>query len=437
MLSCIGSETDGTSILKEKTDSQNEVVPMEELQKEDVEPKIEEEVVEIEKVKNEETIEEILMLEEKEQKIEEEKLKGPLDWKVIRVFEDKVSKEHIKYQGELPEQLSYVIILSEKANLREKPTTESEILGKARQGQRLEVLELVENKEEDQWFKIKDKERELFVYKGIVRLREFRFDKAEEKIEELEEFIKLSNEKGEKISTINAYIPNPNNRNFLRNKDRYGNVQDQSAKGYYNKDKVYVPDGTIVAIEEELNGDYRVRKQGGDEPYLDVPKKMVSIKNEIKEMPKKVIVVDVENQNFTVYEKELEEWNLISYTYSKTGRESKLGFKTPRGDFAVLAAKKVMTYNDSKGKKQGYANYAIRFSGGGYIHGTPFDIDEKKDLEKFRIRKEATLGSYSGTRKCVRNTVDHAKFLFDWVVGTEVKEGNFQGIEEKVSVIVM
>lgn len=364
----------------------------------------------------------------------------PREWRVIRDFAHEVDPEHqvdLKYDGKLPEDLSYVIVLSARVNLRERPTTESDIMSKAYQGKRLKVLELVENNDGQEWYRIEDEGEELFVYKKIVALREFRFARMKEKIEELENFIEENLSLGRVVASVNAYIPNPDNEDLRRNTDKYGNVKDQTATGYYGETKVYVSDRTIVGIEEKIGKRYRIIKQGGEEPYLDVSVRRVDKRLKIEGMPRKVIVIDVKNQNLGVYEKNGNSWSLISYTYSKTGIESRLGFKTPRGSFIVPTAKNFMIYNDAYGEKQGYAEHAIRFSGGGYIHGTPFNLTEVDELEKYRRIKESTLGSYPGTRKCVRNTLEHAKFLFDWVVGGEIREGNVQGIKENVVVIVM
>ncbi len=46
-------------------------------------------------------------------------------------------------------------------------------------------------------------------------------------------------------------------------------------------------------------------------------------------------------------------------------------------------AKYIMPYNSEVGEKQGYARYAIRFSGGGYLHGTHLLTMKKMLIESF------------------------------------------------------
>ena len=46
------------------------------------------------------------------------------------------------------------------------------------------------------------------------------------------------------------------------------------------------------------------------------------------------------------------------------------------------------------------------------------------------------LGTYTGTRKCVRTSEGHAKFLFDWLVGSPNKDSNDQRLSEDAYFIV-
>ena len=99
-------------------------------------------------------------------------------------------------------------------------------------------------------------------------------------------------------------------------------------------------------------------------------------------------------------------------------------------------AKYVMPYNGEGGDKQGYARYAIRFSGGGYLHGTPINYDEEINKEFFMKQKETTLGTFTGTRKCIRTTEEHAKFLFDWMIKTPNKKQNEQRAQDNVMFVI-
>ena len=51
--------------------------------------------------------------------------------------------------------------------------------------------------------------------------------------------------------------------------------------------------------------------------------------------------------------KQTNEWELISYVYTKTGIDSELGYETPKGFFYCAVVKYVMPYTDETGQKAG------------------------------------------------------------------------------------
>ena len=63
-------------------------------------------------------------------------------------------------------------------------------------------------------------------------------------------------------------------------------------------------------------------------------------------------------------------------------------------------------------------------------------IDEEINKEFFLRQKEYTLGTTTGTRKCVRTSEGHAKFLFDWLVNSPNKDSNNQRLSEDAYFIV-
>lgn len=357
-----------------------------------------------------------------------------------QVFQEKISNNltfEKKYPGELPKILNYVFVKSSRINLREGPTTISTVISSAAHLDKLTLLEEVTNKQGTKWYKVLDKKnREVYVHSSVVEKRIFRFNTMVDNLNKLDTFINGELKKNRIISSIKAYVPNPNNTNFKRNEDKYGNSADQSALAYYENGQLFIPDSTIISIDKNnTNNLVKIRVPYAAENSISLNSSFISKPSKINKSPDKAIVIDTNNQNFGVFERKNNEWILISYVYSKTGSESRLGFKTPKGFFIVPSAKKIMTYNSEIGEKQGYAQYAIRFSGGGYIHSTPFNYDE--DEEATRGRKEDTLGTYAGTRKCVRNKEDHAKFLFNWVLNGKVSNENYQSVSENVAVIVM
>ncbi len=359
-----------------------------------------------------------------------------------KIFQEKISDNVTFkkiYPGKLPEFLNYVFVKSKVVNLREKPTTISTIISNAVYLDKLPLIEEVINKGNKKWYKVLDKQgREVYVHSGIVEKKIFRFNTMMVNLNKLDTFINSELKKNRVIASIQAYVPNPNNVDMKRKEDRYGNVADQSAVGYYDRGYLYIPDRTLISMEEgedENNGLAKIRVSYAGEYPIYVDKTFITKVPIISRPPDKAIVIDTNNQNFGVFERVAGDWVLVSYAYSKTGSESRLGFKTPKGFFTVPNAKKIMTYNSEIGEKQGYARYAIRFSGGGYIHATPFNYDD--DEETKRGWREGTLGTFPGTRKCVRNKEEHAKFLFDWVLNDKISSGNYQSANENIAVIVI
>ena len=263
----------------------------------------------------------------------------------------------------------------------------------------------------------------------------FRFEKALDKIKELEKFIVTEMDEGREIVSTNSYVPNPNNVNFKREKDKYGTSLDQNIVGYYGDERIFVPDRSILSILEKGKTTSKVKVASIKEPLV-IENKRISRNPKISKDFRKVIAIDIENQNMIVFEKNNYNWEVVSYVYSKTGIESELGFETPKGFFIAPMAKYIMPYNSEVGEKQGYARYAIRFSGGGYLHGTPINYEEETNREFFMRAKEKTLGTFTGTRKCIRTTEPHAKYLFEWMVKNPNKSRNEQVPSENVMFVI-
>lgn len=366
---------------------------------------------------------------------------GQPEWTTTAIYDNKIPENIIvneKYSGGHPQVLDYVFVRSRIANLRNLPTTTGKIVGKYSYDTKLKALEKVDYYG-NSWFFVEDsKGNRGYISANLVRKRTFRFQKAMDKIHELENFLKEQNGLGRELASTNSYIPNPNNQNFKREKDKYGTSLDQSSIGtsVIDNEEIYIPDRAILSIIEKGKTTSKVKVASIPEELI-VPNSAISRNPKVQTEFSKVIAIDVSNQNMMVFEKNNEKgWELISYVYSKTGIESKLGFETPKGFFIAPMAKYIMPYNSETGDKEGYARYAIRFSGGGYLHGTPINYDEDINKEFFMKQKERTLGTFTGTRKCIRTTEEHAKFLFDWIVSKPNNKRNEQRPDENVMFII-
>ena len=365
---------------------------------------------------------------------------GQNDWSTIAVYDNKIPDNIIineKYAGGHPKVLDYVFVRSRVANLRDLPSTKGKVVSKYYYNTKLIALEKIYDYG-NIWYHVRDaKGTEGYISGNLVRKRIFRFQKALDKIDELQKFIKTQEALGRKIASTNSYVPNPNNQNFKRQKDKYGTSLDQSIIGRAvgTNEEIYIPDRSILAIIEKGKTTSRVKVASIKEELI-ISNSSISTNPKVKDNFTKVVAIDVANQNMIVFEKNNGRWEVISYVYSKTGIESQLGFETPKGFYIAPMAKYVMPYNGEGGDKQGYARYAIRFSGGGYLHGTPINYDEEINKEFFMKQKETTLGTFTGTRKCIRTTEEHAKFLFDWMIKTPNKKQNEQRAQDNVMFVI-
>ena len=332
----------------------------------------------------------------------------------------------------------YIFIKARVSNLREKPDPNSQIVGKYTYDSKLKVLEKVKY-QGNVWYLAEDtKGTRGYIAASQTEKRDFRFQMALDKIYDLENFINKSLDEGATLMSVNTYVPNPSNVNPKRQKDKYGTSLDQNLLGISKKgEQIIIPDRSVVKVIEN-RGDKALVKALSIPEELEVSKEKLSAYPSIKKGFRKVVAIDIENQNFMVFEKskQTNEWDLISYVYTKTGIDSQLGYETPKGYFSVPVVKYVMPYTDETGQKAGSAKFAIRFCGGGYLHGTPINVQEEINKEFFLRQKEYTLGTTTGTRKCVRTSEGHAKFLFDWLVNSPNKDSNNQRLSEDAYFIV-
>lgn len=341
-----------------------------------------------------------------------------------------------------PEFLNYVYIKSVDAPIREDASVRSRELVRFPFNTKLKALERVVVGG-NEWYKVelidtKGRTREGYISARLVNFRTFRFEEMTSRIDKLEKFLKSEEAKGKELVSINTYVPNPSNSNLKRSKDKYGVSADQNAKSTYKGETLYIPDRSLLSIDSTSGNYANVNALSIKEKPLKVEKKVLSRYPKVDSNFRKVIAIDLQNENQGIFQKNSSgDWELISYSLNKTGIESTLGFETPKGYFIVPMAKYEMGYRDEYNKAAGIARYAIRFSGGGYIHGTPINYEEEINRDFFVRQKEDMLGTVEGTRKCIRNTEAHIKFLFDWVTNKKVnRKSNEQRPDENVMVIV-
>lgn len=206
-------------------------------------------------------------------------------------------------------------------------------------------------------------------------------------------------------------------------KDAYGQVSDtfgiersQSTPLYLLTDTItpfrYQYDGSLVKIlndKDSLSSFMSVQTFNFDGKW-NVPQKYVKLIND-SVIFTKVVFVDVTNQNITTLEKVDKEWLIRSMNPATTGVHKPPHMKeTPLGMYVIQEKKSKMFYLvDGTNEIAGFAPYANRFSGGGYIHGVPL-VNPNTTL----IEYSWSLGTIPRSHMCVRNATSHAKFIYDW-----------------------
>lgn len=366
-----------------------------------------------------------------------------INFDVLEVYENAIPQE-IKFSAKYhkhPEALNYVFLKTVSGNIRELPTIESDVIAKGNFNDKFKALEKVRYME-NIWYKIElPNGEEGYISGQLVEYRAFDFHNAVKGVESALEFVRNSKQAGEKLAVVDSYKPDPNSSSQKRERDKYGTTEDQSLVGFNSRgEKIFIPDRSIVKVLGKEGTGVRVKASSiPKEEYITVSgKNLLSNRDLSPNSINKAVVVDITNQNKVMLENIDGEWKIISYVYSKTGLESELGYETPKGHFIAAVSKEKMFYNDALGKEQGYAKHATRFSGGGYVHSTPLDNSERENLAYFSALKEATLGTYPGTRKCIRTTEEHAKFIREWVLGESFNPNlSEQSIRDNVLFVVM
>lgn len=170
----------------------------------------------------------------------------------------------------------------------------------------------------------------------------------------------------------------------------------------------YGRDGAYVSVISDSAGYYQVIPAtfGG---VWHVPKKYVKLIGPLS--IKKVIFVDRTNQNIATLEKDENTWLVRSMNPITTGaNRPPYQQPTPPGIYFIQRKLTEMLFlKDGSAEEGGFAPYAIRFTGGAYLHGVPVNYPNRESVEF-----SWTLGTTPKSHMCVRNATSHAKFMYDW-----------------------
>lgn len=201
---------------------------------------------------------------------------------------------------------------------------------------------------------------------------------------------------------------------YHRVADAYG-VQQYQGIPLYNLEDLTIPerysfDGALVKVLDQTDKDFVLVETVAFPGQWKVPTRYLYLIAPETAF-NKVIVIDRTNQNIATFDKQDEHWLVRSMNAATTGlRRPPHQMDTPLGIFVLQEKKRKMQYyKDGTTEMGGFAPYANRFSGGGYIHGIPVDLPRTREVET-----SSTLGTTPRSHKCVRNATSHALFIYNW-----------------------
>ncbi|WP_028857255.1 SH3 domain-containing protein [Psychrilyobacter atlanticus] len=394
----------------------------------------------------------------------------PVELKTLPLYQKK-----IEYTGELPP-VDYLFTNS-KVNIRSEASINGRILGRTKVKEKIEVLGRVNGdriRNNRLWYKVRYKNYSGYLHSSVIVKREFRFEEMAKRARNLDLFIAEAEVNNWSTERIIQYAPGSSEEEGTP-VDEYGNRGEQSIIGIYTnpsgKNSLrHLSDGRIIAIKGKVQGKDLIRIPDSMRKYRieSGNTRKINLDKGIN----RIIVIDLKNQNQGIFLKEDDVWQLISYSLITSGiNNNRDSYETPKGYFLVgNTVRQVIFPYEEKVKKEDLgegvveniteeglneddyevvkkysrANYGIRFSGGGYIHGIPLkdDIVEELGNEKaVKERKERaiiTLGTYKRSHKCVRSPEEHESFLYHDFVGYDPKyEGKWWRIpRQNVAVIV-
>jgi len=319
----------------------------------------------------------------------------------------------------------YFLVTAENGSeIRESPAPDAPVVAKAENLDKVSLLQRAEGKEfddSDMWyrvgFQIGDKIEEGYIHSNAGKPRNFRFDKMLDAINDLKQQVDqgelhfVSNYKNQ-----NGTPPQEGNAAI----DEYGYRVYHSAPAYEQADTAstyrYIPDGMLVRMLDE-NGEFyhvNVPTFGGDfyiqKQYIDTNVTLSQLNH--------IVVVDRNQQNQASFELNENVLSLVSYTLASTGIPGEFSYETTLGIYKAIQKRERFEYLKSGTQEiAGYAPFALRFTGGAYIHGVPVAYEEENGerVDPGLIEYVHTIGTFPRSSMCVRNFTSHAEFLYNWI----------------------
>jgi len=318
----------------------------------------------------------------------------------------------------------FLVTADNGSEIRENPAPDAPVIAKVENLDKVSLLQRAEGKEFDDsdiWyrvgFQIGDQIEEGYIHSNAGKTRNFRFDKMLDSINDLKQQVDqgelhfISNYKNQ-----NGTPPQEGNAAI----DEYGYRVYHSAPAYEQADTAstyrYIPDGMLVRILDETGEFYHVNVPtfGGDfyiqKQYIDTNVTLSQLNH--------IVVVDRNQQNQASFELNENGLSLVSYTLSSTGIPGEFSYETTLGIYKAIEKRERFEYLKSGTQEiAGYAPFALRFTGGAYIHGVPVAYEEENGerVDPGLIEYMHTIGTFPRSSMCVRNFTSHAEFLYNWI----------------------
>ena len=360
----------------------------------------------------------------------------------------------LKFDKYSPKDLDNFLFIKSLSVFKEAPEDNSEtVFSTSFKDKPKALLEIItdDGSQIEKWYlaelgKEKPKRGFIHVENGSVIRRGFYWDEMQSKMSRFNRFIEDSQNSKYELYTIKEYKPMTDD--VYSKKDRYGNRNNQSIIGYSNADKtgyrINIPDQTVFRIIGEKDDMIEIETPYYPRSYFIKNNPKTFAKWEVKEKVNKFIVIDTESQTEGIFERDNKnKYKVITYSFVTTGKDNGWSsYETPKGMFLVAATRPFMAFGKKvieEGKERieiaGTAKGAIRFSGGGYMHGIRTAL---KGGEYGRKVAEEKVGTFKDSHKCVRHFDDQITFIVDWVnAGSTTMVRDYTIPEDPVVVIVL
>ena len=318
----------------------------------------------------------------------------------------------------------FLVTADNGVKVRENPVQDSATVASVGNLDKLSLLQRVESDEyqgSNIWYRVGfwdgAKTSEGYLHSTEGTPRNFRFDRMRDAVNDLKQQV---------VKGPLHFISNYKNQNGPPPQkgdaavDEHGYRVYHSAPAYFQADTGgdfrYIPDGMLVRILGETGDLYHVDVPSFDGDFY-VPKKYIDADATLSRL-NHVVVVDRTHQNQAAFEVAGDTLNLISYTLATTGFPGEYSFETTLGSYKAIEKKDRFEYLKSDSPDvAGYAPFAVRFTGGAYIHGVPVAYEEQdgERVDPGHIEYLHTIGTFPRSNMCVRNYTSHAEFLYNWM----------------------